>query len=250
MVTVLLQIPVPCLITVFALLSLHIGRQPRVPEPHRTAWRVTAIAFLPYAVVQVAQVLLATTAFFVGEGHPLYRAYLWMAPLGNHSRTLVAFAFYGVLYVLARRGVLSSRGVQLAGWATVGSMLLGALLGVMEGPLGAVRHFINTALIDMVAFAVMAGLLLYMIVRDTVDRDLWFCIALLGFASIFGVLYLTAMAYIGIDSRFPIDWQLHIIRIVLIGGVVALAAHRYRAARRGRPVPGMVPASRQAAMLA
>lgn len=244
MVTLTLQLAVATAVAMFAVLALLISRQPRgVPEPHRTAWRVTAIVFLPYGVLQLSQNVLAAAAYFAGEGHPLYRAYLVVAPVGNHSRTFVAFAFYAVLYLLARQGSLSPRQMRGAAWATAAGLVAGGAVGLGEGPLVAVRHYINTAFADMAGFAVMGVLLLYLMVRDTVDRDLWFSIALHGITSLFGVLYLTAVSLMGIDAHTPI-WQLHAIRLFTMILVALLALHRYRSARDGRTVSGLVPARR------
>jgi hypothetical protein len=250
MITLTLQLAVAAAVAAFAVLSLLIARQHRgVPEPHRSAWRVTAIVYLPYAVLQISQNTLAAVAYHVGEGHPLYRAYLVLAPVGNHSRTFVAFAFYAVLYLLARRGPFTPRGFRGVAWATAAGLLVGAAVGVGEGPLVAVRHYIDTAFADMAGFAVMGALLLYLMVRDTVDRDLWFSIALHGITSLFGVLYLTRVSVMGMQAPTQI-WPLHAIRLFTMLLVAALAVHRYRMARRGRPVPGLLPDSRPATLLA
>lgn len=250
MLTLILQLAVAAALAVFAVASLLVARQARIPEPHCTAWKVTAIMFLPYAALQVLQTLLATGAYFAGEGHPLYRAYLFVAPVGNHSRTFVAFVFYAALFLLARRGSLSPRQLRGTGWAIAAGLLAGAAVGLGEGPLVQVRHYINTAFADMAGFAVMGVLLLYLMVRDTVDRDLWFCIALHGITSIFGVLYLTATSLMGLEAHGSIIWQLHAIRLFTMGLVAALALHRYRSARRGREVRGLVPARRMQSVLA
>lgn len=244
MLTLFLQLAVPVVLGAFAVLSLLISRQPRgVPEPHRTAWRVTAIVYLPYTAVQLAQNLFACAAFFAGAGHPVYQAYLWVAPAANHSRTFVSFVFYAALFLLARRGSLSPRQLRGVGWATAAGMLGGAALGLEEGPLVAVRHFINTAFADIFGFVVLGALLLYLIVRDTVDRDLWFGISLHGIISLLGALYLTAMSLIGYGRPSQI-WQLHLIRVFTMLLIAGFALHRYRRARQGIAVPGMVPENR------
>lgn len=233
---------------VFAVLAFLVGRQPRgVPEPHRSAWRITAMVYVPFAAVLQLSNLFACVAFFLGAGHPAYDAYIKIFPAANHSRTFVAFAFYAALLLLARRGGLTPRQMRGVKWAIAAAMLVGAVIGVMEG---SDRHFINTVVVDMVAFGVLAPLLLYMMVRDTVDRDLWFCLTLLGITSLFGALYMTAMTYFGYEGTFSIDWQLYIIRGIMTGLVTVLAAHRYRMARRGKPVTGLLPAPRTQSILA
>jgi hypothetical protein len=249
MLTLFLQFFVPVVLGAFAVLALLISRQPRgVPEPHRTAWRVTAVVYLPYTAVHVAQSTFACVAYFAGAGHPLYHAYLWVAPMTNHSRTFVSFVFYAALFLLARKGSLSPRQLRGVGWATAAGMLAGAGLGVAEGPLVAVTHFINTVFADIAGFVVLGALLLYLIVRDTVDRDLWFGISLHGILSLVGALYLTAMSLIGYGRPSGI-WQLHLIRLVTVSIIVAFALHRYRKARQGIAVHGMVPINRYRAAL-
>lgn len=250
MVTVVLQLAVAAALGVFSVLALLISRRHRaVPEPYRTGWRVTAIVFLPYTVIQLTQNVFAAAAFAVGAGHPLYRTYLWLAPLANHSRTFVAFALYGALFFAARRGTLTARQLRGVGWAVLGSMLLGVAVGVGEGPLLALRHFVTTALIDMVAFVVFGVLMVYLIVRNTIDRPLWFSITLHGITSVFGVLYLTGLTLFGYGAPSPI-WQLHAIRLAGNSGLALLALHRYRMALRGRPVGGLVPEGRVSGSLA
>lgn len=249
MLTLFLQLAVPMVLCAFAVLALLISRQNRgVPEPHRTAWRVAAIVYLPYTTLHVAQSLFACAAYFAGAGHPVYRAYLWAAPVANHSRTFVAFVFYASLFLLAWKGSLSARQLRGVAWATAAGMLVGAGLGVGEGPLLAVTHFINTAFADIAGFVVLGALLLYLIVRDTVDRDLWVAVTLHGIISLLGALYLTAMSLIGYGRPSGI-WQLHLIRLVTVAVIAGFGLHRYRKARQGIAVPGMVPENRLRAAL-
>jgi hypothetical protein len=249
MLTLFLQLAVPVVLGAFAVLALLISRQPRgVPEPHRTAWRVAAIVYLPYTAVHLSQNLFACAAYFAGAGHPVYRAYLWAAPLANHSRTFVSFVLYAALFLLTWRGSLSPRQLRGVAWATGAGMLIGAGLGVAEGPLLAVTHFINTAFADIAGFVVLGALLLYLIVRDSVDRDLWFAVALHGIISLLGALYLTAMSLIGYGRPSGI-WQLHLIRVITMLLIAGFALHRYRKARQGIAVPGMVPENRLRAAL-
>jgi hypothetical protein len=248
-ITILLQIAVAAALGTFAVLSLLIARQPHgLSGSHRAGWQVTAIVFVPYTLIQLSQNLFAGAAYVAGEGHPVYRTYLWLAPLANHSRTLLEFALYCGLFLVVRRGALSTRELRGVALAAAGFMVLGAAIGAGEGPLLAVRHYVNTALIDIAGFVLLAILLLYLLARDTVDRDLWFSLTLHGVSSIFGVLYLTALTIFGYGGRSPI-WQLHVIRLCCNLAVTLLALHCYRMARQGKPVPGLLPAPRETAML-
>jgi hypothetical protein len=248
-ITILLQIAVAAALATFAVLSLLVARQGHgMPASHRAGWQVTAIVFLPYTALQVCQNLFAGAAYVAGEGHPAYSTYLVVAPLANHSRTFLEFALYSGLVLVARRGALSPRALRAMAAVAAGFMMLGVAVGAGEGPLLAVRHYVNTALIDMAGFVVLGLLLLYLLAHDTVDRDLWLSLTLHGITSIFGVLYLTSFTIFGYGGQSPI-WQLHVIRLCCNVAVALLALHRYRMARLGKPVPGLLPAPRTTAML-
>lgn len=244
MTTLVLQASVALLRIVFCLLALLIARRMAGDPRHRGAWLITGVVLGVYSLNNLVQVTFATVAYLVGPEHRLYEMYMGFAPVGNHSRTLLVFVLYGALVWLALRGPLTAVRWGVVLGAALLAMLAGALLGWSEGPLDIARHFPATAMLDIIGFVALGTVLLLLMVRDTVDRFLWFSLATYGFTSIIGVLYLSAMAWFYTPGSWtPPNWQIQLWRAVLALVMVGLAARRLRLARRGKPVRGLLPRS-------
>lgn len=244
-VTLVLQVAVALLLVVFGVGATVAARAMGTPGMHRESWRVTGILFVVYAAINLVQVTFATAAYFAGPGTALYDGYLAAAPSGNHVRTLLLPVLYVTLGVIAlRRTVGGSRLLGL--WAGIATAVVaGALYGQYEGSLEAARHFSATAVLDAAGFLLLGGALILAIQRDSMDRLLWACLAIHGFRIILGVLYHTGLAWFGVPGGWaPPAWQMHTVRVVLIGAQIALVLHRIRLARRGVPVQGLAPTGR------
>lgn len=248
MLTLILQTGVTALLLCFSVFALLAGRAspPGVPPAHRSAWLVSGLVFGAYGINKLVQGVYGIMAFAAGQGAPVFTSYLRAAPVFNHSRTLLLYAFYGMLAWLAYRGRLGSRDTA-AFWATgTLAVVAGGVYGNVEGTLQAGRHFTATAVIDTAGFAILASLLFALMLRDTVDRLLWCALAAQGFRSIIGVIFLAAMAWLETPGTWsPPYWAIELCRFVLAGIMAGCAVRRYVLARRRASVPGLLPPSRQ-----
>jgi hypothetical protein len=248
MITLALQTGVTLLLLAFSVFSLRAARRMAASSsPAQTAgWHVAGVVFLLYGVNKLVQGTYGTAAYFAGPDAAVYTSYLRLAPMFNHSRTLLMFVLYGMLGWLAfkRRLTPSSRAVLFA--CSAAALLLGGWYGYVEGSLLAGRHFSATALVDTAGFIILAVLLFTLMLRDTADRLLWLAVAVYGFTSMLGVLFLAAMAWLDTPGTWaPPYWAIELCRFVLAGIMAGCAVRRYVLARRRASVPGLLPPSRQ-----
>lgn len=236
----------------FAVLALLVGRR-LTPEAgsRRRAWQMVAFVYLLFAICHATQILFAITAFVLGPESSVFRAYLWWAPIGNHSRTLLVWSLYVSLGVLAFRGE--------AGWPmlrrlypalAVGMLVLGGMIGRGEGAFNLVKHLTNTSLMDAVGFLGLATLLFVSMLRDTVDRALWFALLAYGCHSVVSSLFIAALAALGTGAWTPAPWAMEASRIAFSSAMVGMAVWRLRLARRGVSLPGLLGPERHRPVLA
>lgn len=237
---------------VFALLAIQVGRRlPVHAGTKRHAWQMTGLVFAIFSAVVVPQVAFGTTVFFLGAEHPLYTTYLRVAPIANHSRTLVVWGLYLSLGILAFRGERAWPWLRRAYPAlAMGMLLTGAFIGWLEGPFDPARHLSNTSLMDAVGFIGLASLLFVLMLRDTVDRALWTALVCYGTASVVSALFLAAIAWVNADTWVPRTWVLEVTRVMFNLGMVSMAVWRLRLARRGVPLGGLLGNDRPRAVLA
>lgn len=243
MITLTLQTGVTLLLLAFSVFSLRAARRmaPLSPPAHTAGWYVAGVVFLPYGVNKLIQGIYGTAAYFAGPEAAVFTSYLRVAPMFNHSRTLLMFVLYGMLGWLAFRQRLtpSSRAVLFA--ASAAALVLGAWYGYVEGSLRAARHFSMTALIDTAGFVLLATLLFVLMIRDAADRLLWLAVALYGFTSMLGVLFLAAMAWLDTPGTWaPPYWAIELCRFVLAGTMAWCAVRRYMLAGLRVNVPGLL----------
>ncbi len=241
MITLLLQNVLALTLVYFAVVAILAGRAtPAAAGEHRAAWIGTGVIFLAYGLNMIVQAAWGTTAFFAGASAAVYRGYVEVAPVFNHSRTFLLFVLYAMLAFVALRG--SRKGsLVLLFLAIATALALGGAYGLMEGRIQAARHFSSTAVIDTGGFILLGGVLLLLLVRNAVDRLLWFALALQGVFSILGVVFLTAMAWA--DTAYswtPPFWSLTLVRCILALGMAALATRRLSDARRGIRSSGLL----------
>lgn len=236
----------------FAVVAFLVGR--RVPEhagTRRYAWQMTALVFLVFSAVHTSQLAFGTLVFVLGPEHPAFTAYLRYAPVGNHARTLMVWSLYASLAVLAFRGAAvwpRLRRVHPA--LTVAMLALGGLLGWLEGPFDAARHLSNSSLMDAGGFIILTILLFVLMLRDTIDRALWFALMLYGSSSVMSSLFLAAIAWINANTWTPAPWAMETSRVLFTTGMVGMAVWRLRLARRGVPMAGLLGSDRPRPVLA
>jgi hypothetical protein len=240
MITLVLQSVCTLLLGAFAVLALRAARRLRsTPGDSPAGWKVAGVVFAVYVVDKALQEVFGIAAYFGGPEAPVYDVYMRLATMADHSRTFLIFALYGTLLALPFRHRLGRRAPALFAAAIVAMLVAGALLGWVEGPFTP-RHLALTAQIDVAGFIALGTTLLFLMLKSDVDRLLWFSIALYGFTSVLGVLFLSVLAWVGSGSWTPAPWTMQFMRCIFAALMVTLAASRYRAAARGRQVRPML----------
>jgi hypothetical protein len=237
---------------VFAVLAFQVGRRlPAHAGTKRHAWQMTGFVFLLFSMVVLPQLAFGTTVFVLGAEHPAFTAYLRIAPIANHSRTLLVWSLYVSLAVLTVRGeAVWPRLRRAYPVIALGMLAGGGVIGWLEGPFDAARHLSNTSMMDAVGFVALAVLLFALMLRDTVDRALWGALVCYGGSSVMSSLFLAAIAWINAATWTPHSWMMETSRIVFTTGMVAMAVWRLRLAKRGQSLPGLLGTTRPRAVLA
>lgn len=240
MITLVLQSVCTLLLGAFAVLALLVARRLRPTHGDSPAgWWVVGVVFAIYVVDKAVQEVFGIAAYFGGPGAPVYPVYMRLATMADHSRTFLIFALYASLLALPFRHRLGNRAPLLFVAAVVATVTAGATLGWIEGSFAGL-HLTRTAEIDVVGFVALGSTLLFLMLKSDVDRLLWFSVALYGFTSILGVLFLSALAWAGTGTWTPPPWTMQLMRCIFAALMIALAAARYRAALRGRQVRPML----------
>jgi hypothetical protein len=241
MVTLTFQVAVFLLLAVFGFHALGVAKALPASSRYRAGWMLTGVTFALYAANGLVQSGLAIIAFQLGPDAAVYRFFLSVSPIANHSRSFMIFGLYFALAALLWNPQPQRSRLILLALLPVALMGVGAGYGMMEGNFDRARHYSATAVLDTVGFIVMGSLLFASMLRDTLDRLLWFSLAMNGFRSIIGVIFLSAMAWLGVPGAWsPPNWLLSATRVLFCLAMVALAYSRYRLARKGKPVPGML----------
>ena len=246
MTTLLLQVLSSLVRAAFAIMALRAARSMHKWErQHQLAWLATGLTFAPYSALMLFQDFFAVRAFMAGVGSPELKFFLWLSPLCNHGRTFMMLGLYATLVALPFTVRWTDRRRAWAFALVVGvGFLAGVGVALVEGSLTG-RHFANAAFIDIAGFAVVAGTLFMSMYRDSVDRYLWMSMAMYAFTSLAGVLYFTALSWFASDDAWtPPAWQKPMVIVVLGVVMVGLAWKRWRLAKRGAVVHGLMPAVR------
>jgi hypothetical protein len=248
MITLFVQCLSSLVRAAFAIMALRTARSMhRWERPHQLAWLATGLTFAPYSAIMLLQDFFAVRAWRAGEGSPELEFYLRLSPVCNHSRTFMMLGLYAALVALPFTGRWTDRRRAWTFASVVGvAFLAGVGVALLEGSLTG-RHFADAAAIDIAGFAVLACTLFVAMYRDSMDRYLWMSMAMYGFTSVAGVLYFTALSWFASDAWTPPAWQKPMVTVVLGVVMVGLAWRRWRLAKRGAVVHGLMPAMRPAA---
>jgi hypothetical protein len=243
MLTLTLQTLVGYLLVGFAAAAALVVRRTPGAGPYRESWRVTSTVFGVYAGVYALHATFAVAAYVAGPGSSTLAAYLQTAPAGNHARTFMLLALYGLLGLVALRAPVPAPPRRTLLAAALGAAVLGVVVGIAEGRIEPARHFSTTAVLDWLGFLLLGTVLILAIQRDSMDRMLWICLTLHGTCTIVGVLYYTGFAWFGSGSWTPPFWHVHLIRVMLISAQIAVVVARLRA-RSGTEMLGLGPGLR------
>ncbi|HYH81726.1 MAG TPA: hypothetical protein VEX86_18110 [Longimicrobium sp.] len=229
------------------LVSRAVAARPPMNDPfHRAAWRVVGVMFVVFGIDLFIGNILQVLAFVDGTPSPALTFYLRVAPVLNHSRTFLALGGLAALVVLAvLKAPPGPRYWRLA-WALLGvGLALGAVLGVIEGPFSITGHLFAVVLWDVVELLVILSTLFVLLVTNRADRWLWALLAAYASGLALGIFGLQLLIRFGIGWNPP-TWTIHAVRDFFYATMLAAAFVRLRAARRGRPVHGMLGPDRAA----
>lgn len=231
---------------VFAVVAYQVGRRlPAHAGTKRQAWQVTGLVFLMFSLVVLPQLAFGTTVFVLGPEHPAFAVYLRVAPIANHSRTLLVWSLYVSLAILTIRGEAAWPRLRRVSPVIALAMLgVGGMIGWLEGPFDAARHLSNTSMMDAAGFVALASLLFALMLRDTVDRALWGALLCYGASAVMSALFLAAIAWINADAWTPPSWIMETSRVMFTTGMVTMAVWRLRLANRGQPLAGLLGTNR------
>jgi hypothetical protein len=240
-ITLVLQSVCTLLLAAFTALALLVARRLR-PEhgDSHAAWLVVGVVFSVYVLDKAVQEVFGVWAYFAGPEAPVFKFYLQLLTIADHSRTLLIFVLYGSLLALPFRHRLGGRARWIFLSAIAAALAAGALLGWAEGPFEPSLHLTRTAEIDTAGFIVLGSTLLFLMFKTDVDRFVWFSVAMYGFTSVLGVLFLSNIAWIKIVDWTPTPWSMQLMRCFFAAVMVAAAWRRYRLAVEGRRVPPML----------
>lgn len=211
------------------------------PERFRLTWRITGLTFLAIGVSALLQNVHGGRALLGGEGSAAWNGYLRWAPAWNHSREGIPFALAlllaGCALAPARLRLHHPWTAPLVLGATVA---LGMLAGWAEGPLSFGTHYTRVAVIDAVALLFVISALAAAMVADVVDRLLIATVVAHAIPLPLNALWFSWMVEYRDAGWSPSPFSMQLYRVTFDLLCVALAVRRWRLARRGAYVPGLL----------
>jgi hypothetical protein len=239
-ITLLLQGAIAALILGCGFVALGISRSHGdAPTLSVEGWRLTATALLMAGSVAAVQASLAGLSVYLGASSTVYQQYIRWAPAANLSRSWLMLTFGALLL-----GLFASGGSRRVPRMAVPVLLFGALVGVimggLEGPLTAARHFPRVVLLDLVELIVLAAALFAGLIRS-MDRLLWSFIVLYVVRLSLNILWLSARAW----QESPDVWVPSARGRVAIStafwtAMLMVALYRLTLARRGTHPEGLI----------
>lgn len=253
MSTALFQVAVALLALVVGYLALKAAQSlGGAPPLHRVSWEITGVVFLLGGLSSVIQNGWALAAVVAGRGSLVWNTYLFWSPLGDYGRTL-AKAMLGLLLFLVPFASDSflARARRVALVSTLLMFTLGAVAGLVEGPLQLKGHFSNYSIFETLELVLFLAALFNAVRTSSMDRLLWGFTSLYAARQALNALSYAAVALSGEQHWAPSGQHIHVIGIFCYVAMSYLAYRRIRLARSGVQVPGMfdLPPARQASLL-
>ncbi|MBA2669961.1 MAG: hypothetical protein H0U67_06290 [Gemmatimonadetes bacterium] len=233
MVTLLLQGAIAALILGCGFVALGICRRHgNPPTLSIEGWRLTAAALLIAGSVAAVQASFAGLSVYLGASSTIYQQYIRWAPAANLSRSWLMLAFGALLLALFASG--GSRKVpRIAAPVLFLGALIGLVMGGVEGPLTAARHFPRVVVLDLVELIVLGAVLLAGLVRS-MDRLLWSFIVLYVVRLALNILWMAARAWVDTPGIWvPSARGRVMISAAFWAAMLTVAGYRLLLARRG-----------------
>lgn len=242
MTTLVLQSVVTVLSLVFAVLAWRIARaRTGVPDEHRAAWILVAVAFMWRVGTTFPQNLAAIRAYLSGPGSSFYETYLHWAPVINHGRALPASALGFGLVLLPRLRTCTP--TRIWRWSTLVVLVLflgGAYMGWREGRTSAF-HLSALAVFNSVEMVGLLAGLLVGLFTSSLDRHLWLLLAVYALHLAFNIVWLSALTGFFVPNEwYPSPKAMQIYALAAYAAMIALVVRRLLHARRGIPVPALL----------
>ncbi len=211
------------------------------PARFRLTWRVAGWALLLMGINGVLQDVHGARAIAGGQGSAVWDGYMRWAPAWNHSREAVSFALAALLLACATargRAWLERRGAAAA--ALAAAMAAGALGGWLEGTLDYDAHFSRIAVLDSAALLLLIAGVAAAMLADVVDRFLIVALVTYAVPLPLNALWFAWMTMSGDGGWRPSPSTMGMYRVLFAAAVCAVAVRRWRLARRGAYVPGLL----------
>jgi hypothetical protein len=206
---------------------------------HRAGWQVTGVAFLVFGIDSAIGNVFQELALAGGAGSAAWTRNLRWGPVLNHSRTLLMMGVTVALMLLALRRENPGRAYLRLSSALLGvGLVLGALLGVLEGPFTASGHVFDVVVLDEAELLLLMAMLFALLRSNRADRMLWALYSAYACSVALGIFWLSLLTR---ESWWhPPVWTTYAVRDVFYVLMAASAVWRLRSARRGREVQGML----------
>jgi len=186
-------------------------------------------------------------AIVAGPRSATMAAYLRWSPVFDHGRTfLLCGLLLGLLLLAAYRREPDRRFWRAGASLLAIGLAAGTALGLAEGPFSIWGHFAAVAVWDVAEMLLLMATLFTFLLTSRADRALWGLLSAYGTSLALGVFSFSLLTQFGVlNSWNPPPWSLQLQRMVFHLIMVAIAAWRVSAGRRGINVPGMLERTRR-----
>jgi hypothetical protein len=240
MFSVASQILIALLAFSFGIASLCAFRvTPGSREPQRSAWMLSGIAFTGSGFLGAMHSTWAAVAYAAGPASIRWDVYVVWAPVVNHGRGLWIIAFCIAVAVLAYVDPARvRRTVRIAiGWLAA-FLVVGAGIGLAEGPFVSGSHFFTLAVVNLATILVLGVALLSHLIRDTMDRILWAALSIYWLNLAIGTLWMAANAWFDVPgSVLPRGIDQFVLAIACFVFMLILVVRYIRLSRQDTIVP-------------
>jgi hypothetical protein len=201
----------------------------------------TASALLIAGSLAAIQAGAAAVSVVLGPESAVYQQYIRWAPAANLARGGVVVVYTALLLIISVAGGAGAILRRLALPTLVGGGLAGLVIGALEGPIVAARHFPRVIALDLVELLLVGSVLVVGLARS-IDRLLWIFLGIYTVRLALNILWMAARVWL----ETPDVWVPSARgRVMLSAGFWAamfkIALYRYLLARRGVQPEALLP---------